>query len=128
MRGRGNANIPIGPDYGSKKSLIELSKSRNTIRANKQFKGSDIINPARLGNVLPYGTHKEYMELCYSLVGMSDKMVMLKGWQKSKGAKLEKKMAEEMDMEIYELQEDGELKPLFKNEYICKGNEIKYYA
>nr|DAI47915.1 MAG TPA: hypothetical protein [Caudoviricetes sp.] len=38
------------------------------------------------------------------------------------------RMAEEMDMEIYELQEDGELKPLFKNEYICKGNEIKYYA
>ena len=38
------------------------------------------------------------------------------------------KTAEEMDMEIYELQEDGELKPLFKNEYICKGNEIKYYA
>ena len=35
------------------------------------------------------------------------------------------RMAEEMDMEIYELQENGELKPLFKNEYICKGNEIK---
>ena len=38
------------------------------------------------------------------------------------------RMAEKMDMEIYELQENGELKPLFKNEYICNGNEIKYYA
>ena len=59
---------------------------------------------------------------------MADKMVMLEGWRQSKGAMLEKRMAEEMDMEIYELQENGELKPLFKNEYICKGNEIKYYA
>lgn len=117
-----------GPITGIKNYLLNFLRAENAIRASKRFKGSDIINPARLGNVLPYGTHKEYMELCYSLVGMSDKMVMLDGWQKSKGARLEKKMAEEMDMEIYELQENGELKPLFKNEYICKGNEIKYYA
>ena len=117
-----------GPITGIKNYLLSFLRAENTIRANKRFKGSDIINPARLGNVLPHGTHKEYMELCYSLVGMSDKMVMLAGWKKSKGAKLEKKMAEEMGMEIYELQENGELKPLFKNEYICKGNEIKYYA
>lgn len=117
-----------GPITGIKNYLLNFLRAENTIRAHKKFKRCDVINPARLGNVLPYGTHKEYMELCYALVGMSDKMVMLKGWQRSKGAKLEKKMAEEMDMEIYELQENGELKPLFKNEYICKGNEIKYYA
>ena len=117
-----------GPITGTKNYLLNFLRAENTIRASKKFKSCDVVNPARLGNVLPYGTHKEYMELCYSLVGMSDKMVMLDGWQKSKGARLEKKMAEEMDMEIYELQEDGELKPLFKNEYICKGNEIKYYA
>ena len=35
------------------------------------------------------------------------------------------RIAEKMDMEIYELQENGEVKPLFKNEYICKGNKIK---
>lgn len=117
-----------GPITGAKNYLFNFLRAENTIRVNKKFKSCDVVNPARLGNVLPCGTHKEYMELCYTLVGMSDKMVMLAGWQKSKGAKLEKKMAEEMDMEIYELQEDGELKPLFKSEYICKGNEIKYYA
>lgn len=117
-----------GPITGIKNHLLNFLRAENTIRASKRFKGSDIINPARLGNVLPYGTHEEYMELCYSLVGMADKMVMLAGWQQSKGAMLEKRMAEEMDMEIYELQENGELKPLFKNEYICNGNEIKYYA
>lgn len=117
-----------GPITGVKNYLFNFLRAENIVRVSKKFKSCDVVNPARLGNVLPYGTHKEYMELCYSLVGMSDKMVMLKGWQKSKGARLEKKMAEEMDMEIYELQENGELKPLFKNEYICKGNEIKYYA
>nr|DAT40880.1 MAG TPA: hypothetical protein [Caudoviricetes sp.] len=38
------------------------------------------------------------------------------------------RIAEKMDMEIYELQENGEVKPLLKSEYICKENEIEYYA
>lgn len=117
-----------GPITGIKNYLLNFLRAENTIRAHNKFKSCDVVNPARLGNVLPHGTHKEYMELCYALVGMADKMVMLEGWQKSKGAMLEKRMAEEMDMEIYELQENGELKPLLKSEYICKENKIKYYA
>ena len=117
-----------GPITGIKNYTLNFLRAENVLRSQNEFKGCDVINPARLGNVLPRGTHAEYMELCYALVGMADKMVMLVGWQQSKGAMLEKRMAEEMDMEIYELQENGELKPLFKNEYICKGNEIKYYA
>ena len=117
-----------GPITGVKNYTLNFLRAENKIRNHKKFKGCDVINPARLGNVLPRGTHEEYMDLCYALVGMSDKMVMLEGWQKSKGAMLEKRMAEEMDMEIYELQENGELKPLLKSEYICKENEIKYYA
>lgn len=99
-----------GPITGVKNHLLNFLRAENAIRASKKFKGSDIINPARLGNVLPYGTHKEYMELCYSLVGMSDKMVMLAGWKKSKGACMEKSLAEEMGIEIFELGASGEIK------------------
>jgi len=111
-----------GPITNEKNYRLNFLRAENTVRSH--IKGSVIVSPMRLEDILLNGTHKEFMELCYLLLGMSDIMVMLKGWQKSKGAKLEKKM----DMEIYELHEDGELKPLFKNEYTCKENKIKYYT
>lgn len=103
-----------GPITGVKNHTLKFLRAENKVRSQGEFKGCDVINPARLDNVLPRGTHEEYMELCYVLVGMADKMVMLEGWEMSKGARLEKKMAESMKMDVYELQENGDLKPLFK--------------
>ena len=37
-------------------------------------------------------------------------MVMLEGWQQSKGACMEKSLAEEMGIEIFELGASGEIK------------------
>lgn len=116
-----------GPITGVKNYTLNFLRAENTIRSQGEFKDCDVINPARLDNVLPRGTHEEYMELCYALVGMADKMVMIEGWQQSKGAMLEKRMAEAMGLEIYELTKDNELKAIFKNEYICNKNELKYY-
>lgn len=117
-----------GQITGIKNYRINFLSAENKIRSHKRFKGCDVINPGRLSNVLPNGTHKEYMELCYSLVGMADKLVLLQDWQKSEGARMEKKLAETMGLEIYELLESGELKARVENEYICKNNEIKYYV
>ena len=68
------------------------------------------------------------MELCYSLVEMADKLVLLRDWQKSERVRIEKKLTETMWLEIYKLFENGELKVKVKNEYIYKENKTKYYA
>ena len=66
----------------------------------------------RLGDILPNGTHKEFMELCYSLVGMSNAMVMLPGWEKSRGARKERTLALEMNMPIFELDDIDSIKAI----------------
>ncbi|MGL4349526.1 MAG: DUF4406 domain-containing protein [Aeromonas veronii] len=44
--------------------------------------------------VLPKGLeHHEYMALCLPMVAMSDVVIMLPGWQSSRGAKLEHEYA-----------------------------------
>lgn len=80
-----------GPITGVKNYTLNFLRAENKVRSRSEFKGCDVINPARLDNVLPRGTHEEYMELCYTLVSMADKMVMLEGWEMSKGAMLEKR-------------------------------------
>ena len=64
--------------------------------------------------MLPGGSHEEYMTLCFALVGMVDKMVMLEGWQQSKGACMEKSLAEEMGIDVFELGASGEIKACIK--------------
>lgn len=103
-----------GPITGIKNYTLNFSRAENVLRSQNEFKGCDVINPARLGNVLPRGTHAEYMELCYALVGMADKMVMLEGWQRSKGACMEKSLAEEMGIDVLELGASGEIKACIK--------------
>ena len=94
-----------GPITNEKNYRLNFLRAENTVRSH--VKGSVIVSPMRLGDILPNGTHKEFMELCYSLV-----MVMLPGWEKSRGARKERTLALEMNMPIFELDDIDSIKAI----------------
>lgn len=59
-----------------------------------------VINPA----VLPEGlNHEQYMPLCLAMLDAADIILMLNGWERSAGAKLEKAYADyQGKLAIYE--------------------------
>lgn len=99
-----------GPITNEKNYRLNFMRAENTVRS--YVKGSIVVNPMRLGDILPDGRHKEYLELCYSLVGMSDIMVMLPGWKKSRGARKERSLAQAMNMQIFELDDIDSIKAI----------------
>lgn len=53
-------------------------------------KGHKVMNPS----ILPAGfEHAEYMKICYSMIDVCDSVYMLKDWEDSTGAKMEKEYA-----------------------------------
>lgn len=92
-----------GPITDNKNYHLDFLKAEN--RVTSIFKGTDVINPMWLKNMLPNGKHEEYMEICLQLVGMADMMVMLPGWEKSKGATIERSLAKETGLPIIEFAE-----------------------
>lgn len=53
-------------------------------------KGYAVINPALIGANLPDETsYSEFMQLSYTLLDMSEAVLMLDGWKESNGARLE---------------------------------------
>lgn len=97
-----------GPITNEKNYRLNFLRAENTVRSH--VKGSVIVNPMRLEDILPNGTHNEFMELCYSLLGMSDVMVTLPGCEKSIGAMKERTLALEMKMPIFELDDIDSIK------------------
>ncbi len=56
------------------------------------------LNPA----IFPDGlTYDEYMTLSMAMLGMSDSVIMLPGWEESKGARIEYEYATQNRIEIH---------------------------
>lgn len=66
-----------------------------------QWWGYKTINPAEENAKLPKSTTWEgYMRASIRLLMKADAIYMIRGWQASKGARLERKIAKELGMEI----------------------------
>ena len=66
-------------------------KEFDKVQRKLEHKGYVVVNPA----VLPGGLDKDkYMPICLSMIESADAIYMLDGWEKSKGAVLEKLYAE----------------------------------
>ena len=83
---------------GAMMSRMDTYKS---IFANAQYeleKDYIVINPA----LLPTGLDAEkYMPICLAMVDAADAIYMLKGWERSKGAVIEKAYAEYQGKEVF---------------------------
>ena len=65
--------------------------------------GYDVINPARVNDCLPKSTsYWDYMRMDITMLEMADAIYMLKGWEDSKGARLEREIAEMRKIVIVE--------------------------
>lgn len=66
------------------------------------YKGyTSIVNPAEVSRHLPEDfTHEEYMRVCLAELECCSTVLMLRGWENSKGARIEKEFAEKKGMTI----------------------------
>ena len=70
-------------------------------RAEKALSNYIVINPAKVNAQLPIETTwKEYMQMSMTMLRMCDSIYMLKGWEDSKGARLEYNYAVENNYKI----------------------------
>ena len=69
--------------------------------AEKALSNYIVINPAKVNAQLPIETTwEEYMQMSMTMLKMCDSIYMLKGWEDSKGARLEYNYAVENNYKI----------------------------
>ena len=78
-----SGKVTDNPNYMSEFAFVEE-------KIKDKFKDPEIVNPAKiLESVNEVLTYDECMDICFKLVSMSDVVVMIDGWEKSKGACME---------------------------------------
>lgn len=68
--------------------------------------GHDVINPAENPKP-PCGTWAGYMRMSVAQVAAADAVAMLPGWEKSKGARIEHRLAHELELLVIYLHHKG---------------------
>lgn len=73
----------------------------NHAECNLRKKGFEVLNPAKITDSFPKDTTwQEYLWFDIDLLKMCDSIYMLNNWETSKGANLEKTIAEYMGMNV----------------------------
>lgn len=86
-----------GPITGIKNYIEKFSKAETTLESL----GHDTINPVTVGNIAGTDDYWDIMRIDVQvMLHYCDKIFMLKGWEKSKGAVIEKRIAEMFNFEI----------------------------
>jgi len=72
-----------GPITGSENYMEKFSKKQLEL----EKLGNEVVNPSLLNLIMPKSsTWQEYMDICIPLLKLCDKIVMLDGYERSKGA------------------------------------------
>lgn len=70
-----------------------------------QTLGWTVINPAKVNANLPSDTsYDEYMHMSIAMLDLCDRIMLMPGWERSKGAKYEKTYAEDNGLQIWMLE------------------------
>lgn len=83
--------------------------TRQFARAESFYKtgGFDVINPVKIGEEIlkqdPSATWEDFMQEDLKALRTCTHIVLLEGWEESKGAKMEKAEAEKLGLEIMQL-------------------------
>ena len=63
--------------------------------------GYSVVNPAKVNAQLPSDTdYEDYMKMSFCMLSMCEAIYLLRGFEKSRGAKRELEFAKSYDMEI----------------------------
>lgn len=69
-------------------------------KAEKKFKGFTVINPAKISKALPKLKWHEYMRIDLKALELCDVIYMMKSWEESKGAQMEREYAIENGIDV----------------------------
>ena len=96
----GNNRIYLsGKITGTSDYMQRFEEAAQSLRAT--YEDIEVINPALVCQSLPESfKHEEYMRVCLSLLGLCDAIYLLKGWENSKGARIEAEVAYSLNMDI----------------------------
>lgn len=96
-----------GPITGDKNYYSRFKQYERILVRN----GYTVLNPAILPNSDEL-SHDDYMKITLAMLEVSDIVLMLRGWEQSKGAVIEESRARDLDKKI--IYEKTEFLPLLK--------------